>query len=223
MCHRFLEKESLMRRSIASGVIILTFSVLTACGSPAQETQGKTQRDVPKGAGKNPSHLAVPTPSTDAGLVKNARPCSVVTAEMVNRAMATDYPGSSFRVLSVDGVDVNNPPTTGSFTERNCAYTGVVAGTFGDNSNNSPHTLTVMVTTFVDDKQGSVWKGMDMASSSDRHVVGIGEDAIVTDVEMVAREGQIIAKVWSHDDTEGVLTDSIMAAILTPAMANLAG
>lgn len=221
-----LVKESLMRRSITSGITVLALAVLSACGSTELEKQGDGRQDTPAlspaPANASPTQSAA-SPSADPRLSKVARPCSVVTAAMVNTALSVSYPGSSFHVLNVDGVDVNNPPTIGPSMERNCAYTGTVAGVFGDNPNDPPYSFNLMVTTFVDDQEGSVWTGMEEASSGDKNIPGIGDDAILTDVEMVARKGRIIAKVWSVDDTEEVLDESVMSAILKPAMASLAG
>ena len=211
-----------MRRSIVCGAIAIALASLTACGSTEQRAQDDAQKRVSATPTSADESQPAARLSVDPRLEKTAKPCAIVTAAMVNRALSADYPGSSFRVLNVDGVDANNPPTVGPYTERNCAYTGTVAGVFGDNPNDPPYSFNLMVTTFVDDKDGSVWTGMNEASSGDTNISGIGDEAILTDVEMVARKGRIIVKVWSVDDTEEVLDESVRRAILEPAMANLA-
>lgn len=211
-----------MRRKFMIGISVCMLATLTACGSAEQPS------DVGVGTGSSsstPTAERSQQPSASLvvpdALAKKARPCSVVTTDMLNRALAVDYPGSSFRVMSVDGVDVNNPPAVGSYLERNCVYTGTVAGVFSDNPNDPPYSFDLMVTTFVDDEKGTNWAAMKSVGGSS--IVGVGQEALLTDVEMVAREGRSIAKVWSVTDTEEVLDESVMSAILQPAMAGVAG
>ena len=211
-----------MQRTFAfAGAAALMVVALTACGSSATGSGNGTGS--PTSAATTAAPRTPSTPTQDSKPTNLANPCKLVTAADLISVFGK---GSTFSL-----VDTDNPPVTESFEQRACGYTGTVPGIYSDNPNDGGAQLTIMVTTNVDDTNGTAWTaavdGGKMAASGPstigsteyRPVTNVGEGAFFSGPGwLTAHKGRVIIEVQSPDDTNGVLTDSKATAIVLRAL-----
>ena len=206
-----------MRRAIVAALAVSIAVFVAACGGTASAPTSSTQPPATSVATVKATPSTVPTQVNASQTTSSLNPCNIVKST----DLSTTFQAQSVTQVTGDGVDPNNPPTNLG-DERNCGYIVTVSGLFGDNPADTTYQFTVMVTTYGDNNSDTVWK---IASQGQLPVTGIGDGAFYgsSSGDLTFRKGGAIVRIWSVDDTNGMLNSSTLAGLASLALPRITG
>lgn len=202
-----------MRSSTLRAATLLVAAVIACagCGSNDDSSQSSARGNASAEASKD---VAAPTTGASTAPKEPAadmrfNPCKLVTAADLTAAL-----GGSFSVIETD-----NPQIVGSFSERNCGYTG-------------PNDRTVQIQTEVDDQPGgTVWEASVTAATSNlaggssyEEVPGVGDKAFYgNSATIVTHKGVVVVTINFLGEETSSTTKPLLKSLAAKAVGRVSG